>query len=465
MVKRENVKAEEFEDWLDENSHKIIDDFLSVYKEKENHSSAIRVLLYHDIVKDDVTDLTFEDYIKVVPTDNKDLNPQQRYKSRFFQYLYALDYLKQPFGFDSVMHKQTLQREFNKEKKSKLKTNAEKSVENALTIEELMLIQNVLDADSTKLDTLKMQFCWYALFELGLQIEEVRKRITSENYFNGKIKTSEGVFDIPQKFHQMFIELSNRDSNYNGFATLEGLIANLGKVANLSRKLKPNMVKNARKTTTLSCGNCFKEFSNESHNWASVNNRIVCVTCAESIKKKLDFKIENKPFENTDVDTKSNQELSILFTYEDLRTKLKNKKVDYLKLHELQMEIGKLGEAYVYQIECENLKGTKYLDLVDQRKAENPANGYDILSYTRDGKPIHIEVKATIGKEDIFHLSEYERNTAESMKKQGLTYVVYFVKEVMSYNPNLEVIEDIITNQEYIFQTTSWEVSKKITVK
>jgi hypothetical protein len=171
--------------------------------------------------------------------------------------------------------------------------------------------------------------------------------------------------------------------------------------------------------------------------------------------------VNEEAIENTNVDTQSKQDLSVLFTFEDLKSKLKNKKVDYLKLHEFQIEIGKLGEAYVYQKECEKLNNTKYLSMIDERKAQNPANGYDILSYTEDGKPLHIEVKTTIGKEDVFYLSEHERLTAERMNNQGLSYIVYFVKEIMADVPKLEMIENITLNENYSFETKNWVVSKK----
>jgi hypothetical protein len=349
-----------------------------------------------------------------------------------------------------------------KEKKDK-KKKSEKPA--ALTIEELMIIQNVVEADSTKLDTLKMQFCWYALFELGLPVEEVRKEITSDNYSKGQIRTSKGVLDIPVKFHRMFLELSKRDSNYNGFATLDSLIANIGIDAGLTRKLVPNMIKYTKRTTTVTCPNCFEEYSNEAHNWTSINNLIVCVSCAKSIKKKLKIQVNEKEIENTNVHSKPEKDLSVLFTFEDLKSKIKNKKVDYLKLHEFQIEIGKLGEAYVYQKECEKLKNTKYFYMINERIAEVPANGYDILSYTIEGKQLHIEVKSTVGKEKVFYLSEHERLTAERMKNEGKVYLVYFVKEIMSDNPKLEIIENISSNENYIFETRNWIVSQKQLLK
>ncbi|SDJ79473.1 hypothetical protein [Paenibacillus naphthalenovorans] len=47
------------------------------------------------------------------------------------------------------------------------------------------MIQNIIDSESTKHETLKMQFCWYAIFELGLPIDEVRKNITGDSYSDG----------------------------------------------------------------------------------------------------------------------------------------------------------------------------------------------------------------------------------------------------------------------------------------
>lgn len=465
LVKREDIKEEEFVDWLDENSRNVVESFLSSYKSQKNHRSAIRILLYHVLVKDDVRDLTYVDFKKALPvekiTNKEKLTSQESYRHRFFQYLYALDHLNNPSGFEEVMHKQQLINEFSKDKKKNLEIDGIKIPVNALTVEELMAIQNILEVDSTKIDTLKMQFCWFALFDLGLPIEEVRNNITSENFSNGKITTSIGTFDIPEKYHLMFLEFSKRESNHNGFTTLDSLVANLGKVAKLPRKIKPHTIKNTRKTTLINCGNCFRDFANDSANWTSINSHIVCVECADTIKKKLDFEIKIKDIENTDVDTKENQEISLLFTYNDLKDNLENTTVDYLKLHQFQIEIGKLGEAYAYEFECKNLTATKYLHLIDQSKAENPANGYDLLSYTVEGIPLHIEVKATTGKEEKFYLTENERNTAIEMKKKGLKYVVYFIKEIMSDKPQLKVIEDITANEDYVFITKNWEVSRK----
>ncbi len=154
------------------------------------------------------------------------------------------------------------------------------------------------------------------------------------------------------------------------------------------------------------------------------------------------------------------EELISLYTYADLKVEIEKNPIDFLKLHELQIQIGKLGEAFVYEYECEKLKNIEYKDSIDATKALDPKNGYDILSYTEEGIPLHIEVKATSGKEDTFYISSNEYKVAKSMREKNLKYVVYFVKEIMSNNPVMTKIWDITNNNDYKFVETSWQVTK-----
>lgn len=268
--------------------HKItieaINKFLSLYSAKAQYRSAIHDLLFNETETLDVRKLTIEHYKRHIPVNQKEFNTQQRYKHRFFQFLFAMDYLENPEGFDShsLMHKAKLVKEFTKDKKTK-SNDTSKDYEKSLTTKELIMVQSIIESNSTKYETLKMQFCWYAIFELGLPIDEVRKNITSDNFAKGLLETSLGKLPIPQKFHHMFHDLSQRE--YNGFAILDTYIENIGKYAKLDRKLLPIMVKSARTNNLIRCGNCFENYSSESINWVSVNNRLVCVTCADDIKK------------------------------------------------------------------------------------------------------------------------------------------------------------------------------------
>jgi len=459
LGKKETNRTKFIEENITENSRDASYEFFSLYDDSSLSTvrSNIYKLIYDELQKIEIAHITYDDFLKV-----KSTNKLTSLRQQFFKFLYAFDYLDSKSGFDSEWIQEKLVEDFLKEKEESTVSvsNDEKTDKNTLTITELIQVQRIIELETSKLDTLRMQFCWYALFDLGLDVEELRRNITSDSYLSGKIQTSLGEITIPGKYHQMFIELSKRESN-NGFYSLKKYLGDLGKDAGLQRTLMPKMIKHARKKHLFKCGDCFNTFSNLSYNWASVNNLIVCVSCAEKLKKKLNYQVKVKSVDNTNVDTTFNQDTSKLFTYDELKSKLKNKTVDYLKLHEFQMEIGKLGEAYVYKLECEKLKDTKYLYMIDERKAQNPANGYDILSFTTKGEPLHIEVKATIGKENVFHLSEHERKTAEHMAKKGLTYVVYFIEEVMSDNPKLEIIKNVTTNENYNFETKNWVVSKK----
>ncbi|MFL0574320.1 DUF3883 domain-containing protein [Priestia megaterium] len=166
------------------------------------------------------------------------------------------------------------------------------------------------------------------------------------------------------------------------------------------------------------------------------------------------------PIENINIGEVQTKELSLMYSYEDLKREIKSSPIDYLELHKLQIKVGQLGEAYVYEQECKKLAGTKYISEIDESKASDPKNGYDILSFTREGELLHIEVKATTGKEETFYLSNHEYQTAKRMKESNMNYAIYFVKEVMSDNPKLIKIHDITDNEEYNFEEMNWKVTR-----
>ena len=72
------------------------------------------------------------------------------------------------------------------------------------------------------------------------------------------------------------------------------------------------------------------------------------------------------------------------------------------------------------------LEGTSFADLVDKSKAKDNSNGYDILSYTNEGKKLHIEVKTTSTLNDEFYISQHELKIAEQMKT-----MVKFIKCIL----------------------------------
>ncbi|MBO8172465.1 MAG: DUF3883 domain-containing protein [Bacillaceae bacterium] len=462
------AKTEVMKDFLKENSIKAIEEFLSYYKESSqaNFENNVLRLLYEQLKLDDVSKITIGHYLKIFPYESNKLTSQQHYKRSFFKFLYAFNYLENSTGFNDIFNKKENCVKYFKQLKQKNKNeefqrNNNDNKDSFITIEELLSIQKVIETESTKIETLKMQFCWYAIFELGIPIEEIKKEISSDNYSDGKLYTSKGAFEIPKKFELMFIELSKRNSDYNGFATLNSLIAQIGETAKMRRRLLPRMVKRAREEYMIKCANCYNSYTNLSHYWESINDRIVCKKCADSLKKKLNDDVKVKKIANMVFDFGAIEDnLTMLYTYNDYKKKLNKVNIDYLELHKYQIEIGKLGELYVYEKECEKLKGTQYLYKIDEKKALDPSNGYDILSYTRDGKPLYIEVKATVGSEDEFYLTENEIKTAEELKKSGKTYLIYFIKKIMSDNPELIIIDDIFFNTDYKMYPAKWKVTR-----
>ncbi|KPB06328.1 hypothetical protein [Bacillus sp. CHD6a] len=283
MATQDNLIAEEIEASLTENSKVIIEQFLTHYKQRsrKNMRSAVNRLLYLELEKDDVSNVNYADYLKIFP--NKKFSSQESYRHSFFKFLFAFDYLKNSFGFEDIWSKEKERLKFIQNKQPKVKVVKEKP-RKILTIEELAKVQNVIETNSSKLETLKIQFCWYCIFELGIEVDELKFNIKGDNFSDGILNTKEGVFKLPEKFQYMF-ELLNEREEHNGFVTLNDLFATLGQIAKLDRKLLPIMVKLTRKGYMVTCANCGNEYTNLSHNWRSINNRIVCLDCTESLKK------------------------------------------------------------------------------------------------------------------------------------------------------------------------------------
>lgn len=86
---------------------------------------------------------------------------------------------------------------------------------------------------------------------------------------------------------------------------------------------------------------------------------------------------------------------------------------DYLELDRIKSEIGLIGELLVLEYEKDRLRKIGRVDLADSVShvsyMEGDGAGYDILSFTEDGTPLHIEVKTTRGGPDSdFFLSPNE---------------------------------------------------------
>jgi len=290
MAIRGRVTSSEVEKLLSRESIQIIETFLTYYSSEKVMRSSVNRLLCNDLVKFEITKLTIEDYSRVFPDGST--SPQVKNKQSFFRFLYCYDYLERPSGFEKIWIKETEINHFENLKQRSV-GEVEKAKDKPLStinIEELIAIQKIIEVDSTKTETLKMQFCWYAIFELGLEVTDLKNRITSKNFAEGKLRWKEKFYEVPAKYYPMFDTLNKEGNLKNGFVNLNDIIGNLGKLAKLNRKLIPVDVKSTRKTYMVSCANCHDKYTNLSHNWLSMNNRIVCVSCAEMLKKNLILK-------------------------------------------------------------------------------------------------------------------------------------------------------------------------------
>lgn len=288
MVRRNVLDKETVKSVISERTNEIIEEFLSYYFSSKGSKAVYRSGAYNLLLTDlgkEAWEITFTDYVERIPQKKDGRSSQDTYKEMFIKFLYAFDYLKDPRGFSSVWLKESLIEEFKGKKETRNKTNNKKTPNEPFTLLELTAIHKVIDNDFTKLEMRKMDFCWFMLFEKGCSVEEV-KEMKSENFVDGMLTTNSGnEFVVPARFYPMFEELNQRESNYTGFYTVHALIAELGEMAGLDRKLTPSIIKKTRINNLLKCCNCGETYWNTTNNWLSVNNRIVCLSCSEVLKK------------------------------------------------------------------------------------------------------------------------------------------------------------------------------------
>lgn len=473
MINQERTETQVRLSRLTEYSIEVIQDFLSCYK-KTAHANYLSAILeiFESCNKNDVKKLSKKDFDNIMASYNPDevKTPQDSYKQSFFRFLFANSIMDDPTGFDGEWIQQEWRNHFEKLKKRNSITTINKveAVESiSLTFEELSNIQQTVArlSNSKDIKNRKMAFVWYMLFEQGLEVNEVKK-IKGSMYKDGYIVTPNGEeIEIPDDFQPLLEHISGQV--YDGFQTLNDLIKELGNRAGIY-DLTPQKVKKAKKQNEIICGNCGKIYGNLVRNWVSINGRIVCLNCAEILKKKL--KTDIQPF--LTIDHSSNTEnykgesvahITIFSRFETLREKIP-KKVDYLKLHEFQIMIGNLGEAYVFDKERKKLINTPYFSHVEI-KSESGENGYDILSFCENGEPIFIEVKTTIGKEQDFYITDYEIKKAKQFASEGKKYFIYRVSNILASNRE-EIYFEIITlnelfdDKKYSLSPYNWKVRK-----
>ena len=105
----------------------------------------------------------------------------------------------------------------------------------------------------------------------------------------------------------------------------------------------------------------------------------------------------------------------------------------FLKKVEMASEIGAKGEKLVEEWERRKLAGTSYAALVSTEPSKHPMLGYDVISYTQDGRPLHIEVKTTTQACDrAFYMSAIEMKHMLDCMAHEIAYElhrVYYVND------------------------------------
>jgi Domain of unknown function (DUF3883) len=173
----------------------------------------------------------------------------------------------------------------------------------------------------------------------------------------------------------------------------------------------------------------------------------------------LDELEEDPVYEIAEDDTEENENIVIKTTQTPI-PELNTQQLKDLEQHEENMKTGNYGELLSLEYERDNLKGTPYYDKVDMTKALNRKNGYDILSYERDGTPKYIEVKSSVNDNDNFIISAPELRVAHDMLKQGKQHKVYIIKNIYSDSKRtLEIIDDVF--DEFDFEATGYIATRK----
>jgi len=120
----------------------------------------------------------------------------------------------------------------------------------------------------------------------------------------------------------------------------------------------------------------------------------------------------------------------------------------------------------VYEYEKNNLKDTKYYNLVDNSPAKDPNLGYDILSYSKDGHKKYIEVKTeALNKENDFFISSNELSIAKKVINDGYEYYIYRVHNILRNRKeiflDIILLSDILDSPSFIIEPCTYRVSSK----
>ena len=116
--------------------------------------------------------------------------------------------------------------------------------------------------------------------------------------------------------------------------------------------------------------------------------------------------------------------------------------------HARNCELGRQGEDWVWEQECRKLAKTIYANAVNPNFADDAEAGFDILSFNKNGEPIMIEVKTTLGDADSpFFMTDTEVDRAKACLESGKHYEVHRV-----FRFGTESVGRIVIPAEDLFQ-------------
>lgn len=383
-----------------------------------------------------------------------------------FEYLYLIDVLEDRQSFvelygDKEKIRKRFERLKNKDKKSDKTQKESESTLSFVQIEKLMeycdKVETATDFASYK--NLRMAFAFYALFFQGVSVNELRK-MDIESYNGDSVMIGRKLLNVPEKYQSMFI-YARENGKVGKYQYLNENIEELGKKVGID-KLMPKDITMTSKKYQFVCPVCGKKYSSFGENWKIINGKIVCFLCAEqlienSVKKNVISKWDAEEIELLSADEKE-EIIHSISSYDKLSEKLKSP-CDFEEWNKYLKLVGDLGEKYVYEKEIKKLLDAGKVDLaekVDSDKAKDHKNGYDILSYTVDGRELYIEVKATPGPLDTpFYLSRNEWDKAKELKDNGELYEMHRVYNVGKNDISVCIYEDIqsLELEEVLYKT------------
>lgn len=417
--------------------------------------------------KSDIRDINYNDYLLYIKPFENSLNGKtpSKLKLGFIKYLYAFDFLKDKSGFDNEYWNPT--ETIENFKKVKIEREEEK-YKAALSFEQIEKIQQFLaHISEDNFDSIKLDLAFYMCFYED--IDNIKQLIQADaaNYKDGVWTINNNDYNIPKKYERYLLHIQSlKKSKFYG---LNSYIKQLGEQVGI-KDLQPKHINKAREQMQVPCFECGKKYFVFKDYWSSINGKIVCNPCAAKILDSSDVKkncISNE-LQCYEVDILTSQEKLnteiATNSFEALRKKAP-KTVDYRKLNEFLSYVGGLGEKYVYENEKKYLSNTEYWDMIDHTPSLNHENGYDILSYEKDGTSVMIEVKTTTGnKSDSFFITNRELNTAKRAWSENKKYKIYRVSNILAEDTSeisVKVYEEL-SEEDFDITGVVYKIKEKV---